>query len=78
MLPPIDDNEVIDLSACYVAYYKVVGRYDRQTQEENLRDQAYWIFVYARAREAGQDHEHAKQTMQNGMADEAGQPHPFL
>lgn len=76
-LPPIGDDEIIDLSACYVAYYTVIGRYASQTAAENLRDQAYWIVVYARARQAGQDHERAKQVMQNGMADEAQLPRPF-
>lgn len=77
MLPHIGNNEIIELSLRWIARYKAVGRYDAQSQLENIRDEAYWIIVYARAREKGKDHERAMQEMENGMADEAGQPHPF-
>lgn len=77
MLPPIGDNEIIELSERWIARYRVVGRYDTQTQAENIRDEAYWIVWYARAREKGKDHERAMQDMENSMAAEAGQPPPF-
>lgn len=77
MLPHIGDNEIIELSQRWIQRYQVVGRYDAQSPAENIRDEAYWIVVYARAREKGKDHEQAMRVMENGMATEVGQPIPF-
>lgn len=77
MVPPIGDDHIIELSERWIARYQIVGRYQTQSQPENIRDMAYYTVVYARARERGKDHEAAIQAMENAMATEAGQPIPF-
>jgi hypothetical protein len=71
------DNEVIDVSARFVARYTEIGRFLQQSREENNRDQTYYGITYARQRESKRSHEDALRQMERLMCADFGVPDPY-
>lgn len=71
------DNDTIEVSARFISRYKDIGRFQRQSREENNRDQTYYAIVYAREREKGRSHENAMREMERAMCKEAGVDDPY-
>lgn len=72
---PLDDNEIITLTNRFISRYKIVGRFQTQTRQENARDLFYWTVYYLRNRSGNK--ELALQVMENGMMEEANLPLPY-
>lgn len=73
----LGDDDVIAAAGRFGDRYRQIGRYQRQTLLENVRDLTYWLKVFAIARHKGQKQETALRTMERGMNAEAGLADPF-
>jgi hypothetical protein len=76
-LPALGDDAIVDIAAQFTAVYKdPIGRFQRQSRMENLRDMTFYLQRYFWHRQHGRGHDNAVKHMLCEMYVEAGLPDP--